>query len=775
MELRKNLFTETGWEIREGRFNEELLVTNGSNYMTGNGYLGYRGTFPEWTKEQYVGCTLVDTYDNADGKWTELCNVPNALYTVFEVDGEKVSALGTELDDYSRELNYRYGFHTRSMQWRSSRDTHVTLTDERFASYGNLHVVATRHHCTVRSDCTVRMRSGIDGWVWSLNGEHFSSYEAMEKHDALFMRTVTQERGVEVIVGEGIALLEGSPVRSEIHQSERAVFRDLDFDLAAGESIVFEKYMVVYTDNDVPRPREAAERDVRGCLERGFDALLAEHQSVWDAMWDRSGIDIEGDKKAQALLRYNMYHNIIATPQHTDHLPIGARGLSCQAYQGSAFWDQEIFNLPMFLYTRPEVARNILMYRYKTLGGARKKARDLGFSGAFYAWVSADTGEEVCPSFFFKDVLTGRDIHNHFNDWQIHVSPDIAYATWRYYRVTGDFEFLRDYGAEVIFEVAQFLVSRVHFKKDKNRYEFIRLLGPDEYHENVDNNFFTNYQARFAVATAVTVYDLLATEAPDSLELLQRRLKLDVAAWREMAELIYVKRPGEDGASASAPAAKVIEQFDGFFGLEDIDPDKLAERLIRPDEYWGWPNGIAVETQVSKQADVAQLFVLHPKAYDPAVMKANLDYYEPRTQHGSSLSLSVYGIVSSWVGNHDAAYDYFIRSCTVDLFNTNKAVSGGTFIGGIHTAACGVAWQIVTAGFVGMEVDDGTLCFAPTLPAGWQRVSFYVEVLGAKIDVEVLRNAVHCTSRSESAATVTVCVAGIAESLQPDATVTLVY
>ncbi|MFW5785821.1 MAG: glycosyl hydrolase family 65 protein [bacterium] len=771
MELRKNLFTETGWEIREGRFEEELLVTNGSNYMTGNGYLGYRGTFPEWTKDQYVGCTVVDTYDNADGKWTELCTVPNGLYTSFAVDGETVTALGSNLDDYSRELNYRYGFHTRSMQWRSSADTHVTLTDERFAGYGNLHLIPSRHHFTVRSACTVRMTTGIDGWVWSLNGEHFGKYEPFEEQACLFIRTVTQERGVEIVVGETISFLEGEPTRSRTEIGDRSAMRILEFDLDAGQSIVYEKYMVVYTSNDVSRPLESSRRDLEQSVERGFDPLLAEHQAVWDVMWDRSGIDIEGDKRAQALLRYNIYHNIIATPAHADHLPVGARGLSCQAYQGSAFWDQEIFNLPMFLYTRPEVARNLLIYRYKTLNGARKKALDLGFYGAFYAWVSADTGEEVCPSYFFKDVLTGRDIHNHFNDWQIHVSPDIAYTVWRYYTVTGDFEFLKNYGAEILFEVAQFLVSRAHFKKDRNRYEFIRVLGPDEYHENVDNNFFTNYQARHAVRIAATAYDLLREEAPEDLERMQSRIRVNVDAWREMADLIYVKEPGE---AADAPNDQVIEQFDGFFQLEDISPEELAERLIDPGEYWGWPNGIAVETQVSKQADVTQLFMLHPQAFSREVMAANVEYYEPRTQHGSSLSPSVYGIVGAWIGHDDVSYDYFIRSCAVDLFNTNKAVSGGTFIGGIHTAACGVAWQIVTAGFLGMDVNGRQLSFAPRLPAGWQRVTCYLEVRGAGIDVDVRRNVVHCTSRSNSASTITVSVAGVSEELQPDSTVSLV-
>src|SRR6056297_995659 len=306
----------------------------------------------------------------------------------------------------------------------------------------------------------------------------------------------------------------------------------------------------------------------------------------------------------QLALRFNLYHNIIATPAHSERLPIGARGLSCQAYQGAAFWDQEIFNLPMFLFTETETAKNILKYRYHTLNGARKGAKDLGYDGAFYAWISGKSGKELCPSFFFKDVISGRKIRNHFNDWQIHVSPDISYTIWKYYLATKDIDFVVDYGSEILFEVARFLHSRVHYNQYKDKYEIIRVLGPDEYHENVDNNAFTNYQTRFALEYALRIREELEEEDPEYLKSLDERLGLDdeeLQVWREIVDLLFLRDPREkDG---------LIEQFDGFFEHEDITPEQLKERLKDPGEYWGWPNGIAVETQVSKQADVAQIFM----------------------------------------------------------------------------------------------------------------------------------------------------------------------
>ncbi|MFP4612410.1 MAG: glycosyl hydrolase family 65 protein [Spirochaetaceae bacterium] len=764
MQLRENLVSDTGWEIREEQFNEELLVNNGSIFMTGNGYLGYRGTFPEWRAEQYVGCFVTDTYDNADGKWEELASSPNGLYVSFLADGQEVSALqesGGTVRDYTRELNIRYGRHRRRMHWTGreasgrpadgSTAPRVVVEDERFAGYGNIHLLASRHRLRAETDGPVTAFVGIDGEVWSLHGEHFSSYVPASGEKDLYMTAVTGERQTEVVVAHRLVMTGGKPRTSELVVEDRRIMRRLEFDLTAGEEISFELHCVIYTSNDTGEPREACERDLADAAERGYRDLWTEHTRVWDGIWDRSAVEIDGDEQAQILLRYNLYHNIIATPAHTDHLPIGARGLSCQAYQNGAFWDQEIFNLPMYVYTRPEVARRILIFRFRTLDGARRKARRLGFYGAFYAWVSGESGEEICPSYFFKDVLTGRDIRNHFNDWQIHISPDIAYAVWNYYQVTDDWEFIRDYGAEMLFEIAQFLVARVHFKRDKHRYEFVRLLGPDEYHENVDNNTFTAVQARHALQAALAVYVELGERSPATREELRSRLGIEeshVQEWRRMAELIYVKAPN--------PITGLIEQFDGFFELEDISPDELALRLIDPGEYWGWPNGIAVATQVSKQADVCQIFTLHPRAYSREVIQANFDYYEPRTQHGSSLSPSVYGTVASRIGYTEKAREYFIASASVDLFNTNKSVSGGTFIGGIHTAACGAAWPMIVFGFCGLSVEGTAIRLQPRLPAEWRSVSFFLTLRGALLDVEVEPQVITVESRSTSETAVSV-------------------
>lgn len=781
VKLQNNLQSATGWEIFEDTYVSEQQVTTGSNYIIGNGYLGYRGTFSDDEAGDYVGCVVSDTYDNADGTWKELVTAPNGLYNALEIDGRPIRWNSEPWGAYRRQLNFRYG------EWSAEASFGgVSVREERFASASDIHLIASK--TTIRAERTVEITvvTGIDSAVWSINGDHFSKMKGFHDRGDTEVVSVTGEHGYDVVVRERTVVTDHletvvQPIEGEFYpRSGNGATRRYIVILEPGSVLTVTKYVSIYTTNDLrngtnphtivtvpdrpasvgtidpaktaaaarrsqgspPDPdrptqesvREAARIQLDRAQSAGWSELIAKHRSVWDRRWESSDIEINGDEIAQTVLRYNLYHNFIATPMHTDHLPIGARGLSCQAYQGAAFWDQEIFNLPMFIYTAPEIARKILVYRYRTLDGARRKARDLGYTGAFYAWISGDSGEEICPAYFFRDLVSGRPIRNHFNDWQIHVSPDIAYTVRRYVAATGDYEFLRQYGGEIVFEIARFLSSRVHYRLDRSRYEILRVLGPDEYHENVDNNFFTNFQTAFALSYAVEVFRRLEEASPDSLSRLQERIDLageEIELWDDISKRLFVPEP--DGSS------RLIEQFSGFFQYEDTTPEVIKGRLIESGEYWGWPNGIAYATQVSKQADVTQLFALHPTTYDTETMRANWEYYEPRTQHGSSLSPAVYAIVAAWIGHMSEAKRYFMKSCTVDLYNENKAISGGTFIGGIHTAACGVSWQIVVLGFAAMHVTDEGIGFEPRLPEGWEGIRFSVQRWGQRVTVSVNR------------------------------------
>jgi kojibiose phosphorylase len=753
------------WTINETSFAPSQIVTTGSNFMTGNGYLGYRGTFPEWSKNEYVACVVTDTYDNADGKWKELCTVPNALYTRFFSEGNPISLYGGNAGSYSLSLDIRHGRTYGGYRWSSVDGKEYTLEFERFASYASLHLVAQRVTLTAHSGGQVEAESGIDGDVWSLNGDHFTECRPFEREGLLGVECRTTETGLPITVVQGSRVQGPAPQSEADEERNRSLLRRMVFELEPGDSVVFEQVMSLYSGNDVEKPTQSALEQARKALTAGYSAEAEKSDRIWERMWELYDVRVESDDHAQALLHYNFYHNIIATPAHTDHLPVGARGLSCQAYQGAAFWDQEIFNLPMYLYTNPEVARNLLVYRHKVIEGARRKAQRLGYYGAFYPWISGDTGDELCPDYFFIDVLTGRKIRNHFNDWQIHISPDIAYTVWHYYLATGDWAFIRDHGAEILLEVGRFLISHAYYKKDLDRYEIVRVLGPDEYHENVDNNAFTNVQARYALHAALHAYERLAQEDPEALRRLSERIGLSEAQidlMREMHEKIYIPTPEEHGG--------IIEQFRGYLELEDISPARLAERLQDPGEYWGWPNGVAVSTQVIKQADVVQLFCLHPDLYDRETIRRNYEYYEPRTQHRSSLSPAVHSIVASRIKHEQQAYEYFHSSCTIDLYNTNPPSSGGTFIGGIHTAACGIAWQMVVFGFAGFRTFEEGIAFEPHLPQQWRRIAFPLVYRGNRLQVDLHRGGLSLFSETGNREEITVWFRDAAHRLKPGET-----
>ena len=722
-----------GWNLQIKELKEDQLVHYGSNLLCGNGYLGYRGTLEEWGKEQYQACVITDTYDMADGKWRELSNSPNALTTKVTVNGKdfgdypKEDRITTELD-----FNYKYGIFKRISQ--SKLESDFEIVSERFASYDNLHLIANKYQINNLDKKEMKLKIGINGDIWDLNGCHLENFtgEYDSNKNIVYLKANTVESKITLVTALSFEFKKGKIKNLKVENEEKSIYLLIKAE-AESEKIEMERNMIVYSSNDLNGPLKAALNDAESALKIGYDELKEKHQAVWDKKWKLMDIQIKGNLLDQLAVRFNLYHNIIATPAHSERLPIGARGLSCQAYQGSAFWDQEIFNLPMFLFTETETAKNILKYRYHTLDGARQKAEDLGYAGAFYAWISGKSGKELCPSFFFKDVISGRKIRNHFNDWQIHVSPDISYAIWKYYLATEDIDFVVNYGSEILFEVARFLNSRVHYNQFKDQYEIIRLLGPDEYHENVDNNAFTNYQTQFALKKALYFYFKMENEYPEKLEEIKDKINLnesEITAWQEISEKIYLPQPDR---------SNLIEQFDGYFELEDTTAKVLNDRLIDKAEYWGWPNGVAVFTQVIKQADVIQLFTLHD-IFSEEVLTANYDYYEPRTQHGSSLSPSQYAVVAARLGRAEEAYDYFKKSAFIDLMSTNKAVSGGTFIGGIHTAAAGGIWQLIINGFAGMKIDKAGLSFKPVLCQEWEEIQFKLNYQNKKFEIRLNQN-----------------------------------
>ncbi len=434
-------------------------------------------------------------------------------------------------------------------------------------------------------------------------------------------------------------------------------------------------------------------------------------------MWDASDVVIEGDPTAQLAVRYNLFQVLIAAPRHDNRVSVPAKTLSGFGYRGHVFWDTDIFILPFLNHTQPALARNLLCYRYYTLPGARRKAQAAGYQGAMFAWESADSGDEVTPRW-----VPGQDgdlTRIWCGDIELHITADVAYAVWQYWQGTGDDDWMRRYGAEIILDTAAFWGSRVEWNSDRGRYEISDVIGPDEYHEHVDNNAFTNRMVRWHLETALEVLAWLRRTDPERAVALTEQLDLTperLAHWNAVCEDIFVPHDPETG---------LIEQFEGFFSLKEVDLVGYEPRTRSMQALLGGEE--TNQSQVLKQADVLMLLYLLRDRFDRPTLQANWDYYAPRTDHthGSSLAPAIHAIMVCELGRPDEAYEHFMRAALVDLENLR-----GNTADGIHAASAGGVWQAVVFGCGGVRLTDAGPVATPRLPAGWTRLKFRLQHRG---------------------------------------------
>ncbi|MBX9460637.1 MAG: hypothetical protein KL785_05610 [Brevundimonas sp.] len=465
-----------------------------------------------------------------------------------------------------------------------------------------------------------------------------------------------------------------------------------------GQVVCLERIVTVArSDGPDQDPGAIVRKELSDARRSGWRSVMEQHETAWANRWSCSDVEVEGDAAAQKAIRFAVYHLNSAANPDDPRVSIGARGLTGADYRGHVFWDTEIFLLPFYILTWPEAARSLLMYRFHTLDGARAKAAERGWRGAFYAWESTDTGLEatpeqaVGPDRQIIDILTGAQ--------EQHISADVAYAVWQYWQATGDDEFLVAAGAEILLETGRFWASRAQPEAD-GLHHIRGVIGPDEYHEAIDDNAFTNVMARWNIRRALEVAAMLGERWPAEWTILCRRLDLDEADlghWTGVAETM---------ATGLDPDTGLFEQFTGYFDLEDVDLSAYAGRSVPMDVVLGRER--TQRSQVIKQADVVALLALLPEEFAGETGATNFRYYEPRCGHGSSLSTAMHGLVAARLGDVEMALDYFHRTAAIDLADTKVAIGGG-----IHIAAQGGLWLMTVFGFAGLSLRSDGIGLAP--------------------------------------------------------------
>jgi len=716
------------WMIQNDDFSTTKIADFGNQFFTGNGYLGIRGTLEEYGKDQLVAINLAGIYDRHGTGWREPLNAPNALFTWVEIDGKSLRLPDCIPHKHSQQLDFEHSIQSRKTEWETENGV-LCVTAQRFASMVNPHLICMEYIVFTNACSRITLHTGIDCDIWDIHGPHYESTVMQQNDEAITVLATAGETKAQVAVSEIITC--AFTAHQTIHRGSTAILRELEFKSDGKSSYTFHKFISIYTTNDRSNPLSDALFCSRLSAENGYAQEKSAHRNRWAALWNATRVEIHGDDDAMRALNYSIYHLHCIAPRHTESLSIPARGLSGQTYKGAVFWDTEMFMLPFYLYTEPRVARTLLKYRIDTLPGARIKAKEYGFQGAFYAWESQDGGYDACSDYNVTDIFTQRPMKTHFRDKQVHISADVVYGIVQYLKVTEDTSLLEEGAAEVILECANFYRSLLVKRADLSQFEIYDVIGPDEYHERINNNAYTNRMAKFVFHQATQLVCKLLQGS--SLLLLKLERKFDLAdmlqKFEESERRIYVPQADKE--------TRIIEQFDGYFKLEDTSIDTVRGRLLDNREYWGGAYGVASQTQVIKQADVVTMLNLFSGEYDSGTLKKNWAYYEPRTEHGSSLSACMYAVLACRFGEPDLAYQFFMQSATADLNGGGKQWAGLVYIGGTHPAACGGAWLTAIQGFAGLSAKDGILKVQPNLPLKWKRMQFKIHFQGCVYSIEI--------------------------------------
>ena len=704
------LFTAEGYEPQHERAIE-------SSYTVANGFLGVRASLEFPTAVSLPRTYVAGLFGQPPRPIISpvLLSAPDWLRLKLSIDGEMVSMDTGMILEETRTLDAQKGVLHHILRWRSPKGLVLRLEAQRFASQAARAVAVEMVTISVEQPATLELETPVapaelpledvahdgDTHVWRTTQNTY--WLTMQHHT-----TLTLAGQLLPPDSDGCWTWQAAPDQPATLSRSISVTRSTD------------------NHSQPTTPTDSA-------------ALLAEHTAAWADRWHDSDIGIAGAPEVARALRFAIYHLISTANPDDDRVSIGARALTGEGYVGHVFWDTENYLLPFYTFAWPEAARALLMYRYHMLDGARAKALRLGFKGAFYAWESADTGDEATP----RGVIgpDGKEVIFYTAFEATHISADIAYAIWQYWLVTQDESFLREAGAEIIMETARFWVSRAT-RDAQGRYHIEKVTGPDEYHDSVNDNAYTNIMAQDNIARALEIVSMFQTRWAHDLAALRAKIALtddEIDQWRDVMVNIHT---GLD------PHTGLIEQFDGFFGLEYVDLATYPGFKPTMDVVIGFDQ--IRKTQVIKQADVVMLLALLWRNFTPDQRRANFDYYTPRCSHGSSLSLAMHALVAARLGEMPQAEDLFRRGVAIDQDNAMGNSDNGT-----HIANHGGLWMAAVYGFAGLDFDANGLRFDPHLPASWGDITFRLYWRGQPVCV-TFGSAFSITIEGDTPVTVTI-------------------
>jgi alpha,alpha-trehalose phosphorylase len=732
-----NAIAAESWQIRETAYDPARAFLHETLFTLGNGWIGMRGTPDEGTAGG-PGQTLEGTYlngfhdteairypENAYGlaRVNEfMLNVPNAKRIAAVVDGERFALDTCNVLAWERTLDFRTGLLVRTVEWETTTGKRVRIASRRLVALGRKHVAAIEYAVTpLNFSGAVRIVTDIDADVTNLQagddprvGSALTGASLIETqrevgsdagaHDVLLLQRTRHS-------GFTLATATDAVPSGAARVEQVGLGHAFDADVAQGATFTVHKYVVYASSRDMEESAVGphARAELARARADGFDALAAEQAAYLARFWEDADVAIAGDDALQQGVHFNQFH-LLQSVGRDGKTNIAAKGVTGEGYEGHYFWDTEIYVFPFFLYSRPEIARALLQYRYNGLPKARERARQMAHAkGALYPWRTI-AGEE-CSAYFPAGTA------------QYHINADVAYSIRLYLLATNDFDFMAAQGAEIVLETARIWTGIGSYDR-QNRFCINTVTGPDEYTAIVNNNYYTNAMARMHMTFAADVAERLRAERPADYARVAQAIGLDdaeIRAWR--AASAAMRLPYDD-------ALGIHEQDDSFLSKKPWDfastPKENYPLLLH------YHPLVIYRHQVCKQADVVLALLLLSNQFSLDDKRRDFDFYERVTTHDSSLSSCIFSIVASEIGYRDKAYSYFMETARLDIDNTHANTQYG-----VHTAAMAGTWLGVAYGFAGMRLDEAGLRFAPTLPDQWTGYRFKAQVRGALLEVAV--------------------------------------
>ena len=701
------------WNIIIEGFNKADITKHESIFSLGNGAMGMRANF----EEDYTGDTLQGSYiggvyypDKTRVGWwkngypeyfAKVLNAPNWIGLHIKINGELLD-LNTclEVKNFRRQLNMKEGWYERSFTAMLPNQQEIQVKVLRFLSLRYDELGTLRYEITpLTTEATIEIESYLDSGIKNSDAnwdERFWNTLEISSEDnfATILAETKKTRFKVHTFMQNDLFIDNEALSITPKENKKENYIGLQYEVKVKQSQTFhiEKYGGYSISNDYSTLSKSIAL---------FDSLLENQREDWATIWETSDIVIEGDEKAQQGIRFNIFQLNQTYSGKYAHLNIGPKGFTGEKYGGSTYWDTEAYCLPFYMATKgAEVARNLLMYRYNQLDKAIENAQKLGFTGgaALYPMVT----------------MNGEECHN---EWEItfeeiHRNGAIAFAIYNYTRYTGDESYIKDYGIEVLIAIARFWAQRVSFSAEKQKYVILGVTGPNEYENNINNNFYTNYLASWCLRYAAEQVITLQKEGITKEETQQ---------WLHIAQNIYLPYSEKYG---------VYLQQDGFLD-KDLKPVSAIPAEERPlNQHWSWDR--ILRSPYIKQADTLQGFYFFEDHFTKEELQRHYEFYEPFTVHESSLSPCVHSVLASALGKTDEAYTFYLRTARLDLDDYNKEVHEG-----LHITSMAGTWLSIVEGFAGMRVKNGKLHFTPRLPKHWKSLSFKVIFQGETKEIKL--------------------------------------